>query len=665
MAAAAATVLLLATLRERRDAPALAFAALVLVFGLWALGRALEDTTPVGAMLATGALALLGTLLPVTASLLRGAPRFNPLYLHSLWVVPLAAGASLGSGHMPSDAARPAMAVWALIGLAAGARTLGRAALGTDEATPDATRLRYLTATQVAVLAAFAVDLAAWSLGRPRIATLIAGLLFLYGGYLHVARMRVRDLHQLMGNAVALTVMALGLAGSFTALWVWVGHRMDVFLFNAFVGSFVLLLFLEPMRAWVQQAMDRRFIAAKLELERAFRPLAERLPHILTLDDFLREAIETTEASGRIRASSIFLREDPHVGFQQVASFGLPPRRRVNLISTPAWVRALEADRVLLREEIEADRAQPRSPTHAARLDALLRTMDDLDAQLVLPLRTDASLVGFWTLTDLSDTEPFSSNEIGVLRQIAQQMGVTIENSKTFERVRARDHLAALGEMSAGLAHEIRNPLAAIRGSISLLEDPGDADPEEIRRVIVEEIERLDRVVDSFLDYASPPEGGVRKLDLGELVQYTAAAVARRHAGSGVELALDIEPDLPPISANPDQLESVIGNILQNAYEALDGSGHIRLTLRRVADGSEEFVELLCVDDGPGMDADTLERAFFPFFTTKATGTGLGLALCERLVQAQGGTILLRSSPGEKTEVAVRLPCAEREVPRS
>jgi signal transduction histidine kinase len=65
------------------------------------------------------------------------------------------------------------------------------------------------------------------------------------------------------------------------------------------------------------------------------------------------------------------------------------------------------------------------------------------------------------------------------------------------------------------------------------------------------------------------------------------------------------------------------------------------------------------------MDAHTLERAFFPFFTTKATGTGLGLALCERLVQAQGGTILLRSSPGEKTEVAVRLPCAEREVPRS
>src|SRR5262245_23871994 len=115
MAAAAATVLLLATLRERRDAPALAFAALTLAFGLWALGRAIEDSAPGGALLATGSLALLGTLLPVTASLLRSAKRFNPFYLHSLWIVPVAAAASLAIGHMPADAARYAMAVWALI----------------------------------------------------------------------------------------------------------------------------------------------------------------------------------------------------------------------------------------------------------------------------------------------------------------------------------------------------------------------------------------------------------------------------------------------------------------------------------------------------------------------------------------------------------------------
>jgi len=304
LAAAGGAGLVLASLRGRGDTPALAFSALTLAFGLWALGRA-HDAAPWGDLLATGSLALLGSLLPATASLLRGAPRFNPFYLHALWVVPLAAAVSLVTGHMPSDAARPAMALWALLGLAAGVRTLGRSPVGAEEASPESTRLRYLTAAQIAVLAAFAVDLAAWSLGRPRIATLGAGLLFLYFGYLHIARMRVRDLHQLMGNAVALSVMALGLAGSFTALWVWVGHRLDVFLLNAFVGSFVLLLFLEPMRDWVQQAMDQRFIAAKLELERAFRPLAERLPHILTLDDFLREVLETTEASGRIRASAM------------------------------------------------------------------------------------------------------------------------------------------------------------------------------------------------------------------------------------------------------------------------------------------------------------------------------------------------------------------------
>jgi signal transduction histidine kinase len=164
----------------------------------------------------------------------------------------------------------------------------------------------------------------------------------------------------------------------------------------------------------------------------------------------------------------------------------------VSLIRDPVWIEALESRPSLLLDELERARAQSTNDEEWRRLGLLYRTMRDLDAQLVLPLRAE-SLVGFWTLTDTREEEPFSTDEVRLLRGVADRVGVTIENSKTFERIRARDQLVSLGEMSAGLAHEIRNPLASIRGALAVLEDPEGPQDEDIQQVIVEEIQRLNR----------------------------------------------------------------------------------------------------------------------------------------------------------------------------
>ncbi len=660
MAVAATLVLVVATLRARRDVIALRFIALNACFALWCLARGATGLgQPMAPRLEGLALAGLGGLMPWTAAAFAGRSGWLDRVRPVLWLVPPALAVLLFGPEPTRPLGQIAATAWALWGALAGTLVLAR--LAPDPAvtrTPDATRLRYLAVAHAIALIGAGSDLLAWQLGAPRVGALLAPLLYLYAGYLHLARVRVADLRQLMGSAVSLTFLAGGLAASFAALWLWVGPRLDLFVFNAFVASFLLLLLLKPSREWIQHAMDRRFVAGRLELERILGPLRERLPHIFTLDELLSELLEALDRSSRLRASAVFLRDDPQVGFQQVGSVGLAPRRRVNLIRDPQWVEALESSEALLAEELEKTLAASKKPEESARLESLLRLTRELDAQLVLPLRTDTQLLGFWTLSDERSSEPFSSSELELLRQVADQIAVAISNSRTFERIRVRDRLAGLGEMAAGLAHEIRNPLATIRGAVAVIGDPDDEQAREFHDVIVEEIARLDRVVGTFLDYARPAAPPSPILELGEFVHRRARDVARAFSDGEVKLRVEIEPGLAATTVNSDQLERVITNLVLNAYQALAGKGTLRITVRRGEPDEElgECAEILVEDDGPGMDEATLERALVPFFTTKEEGTGLGLALCDRLVRAQGGVLTLRSRPDEGTTARIRLP---------
>jgi signal transduction histidine kinase len=663
MAAAAACVLIVATLARRRDATALGFVSLLLLFGAWSAGRgARAFALPLAAEAEALALAALGPAALLFAARLAGrvAPR--------RWIATALAVGSLGLAAAillrgPEDRAVAALTgAWASAGVLAGATILWRSRIppeGTES--PEGTRLRYLALCHALIPVAIALDLVALAWRAPRVATSFAALLYLYATYLHFARVRVVDLRQLTGNAIALGALAAALAGFFAALRVWVGPRVDLFLLDAFVVSFVLLMFAPAIRERVQRVIERRFGAGKIELERALEPLRERLSQIHTLDELLRDFLATLERTDRVTASSVYLRDDPSMGFQQSASIGMPPRPRVSLIRDPVFVAALEAGEALVEEDLDpsATRARPRS--EHARLETLRSALGQLHAQLILPLRAGTRLLGFWTLTDSGSAEAFSAAEIELLRDVADRTATSIENSKTFERIRTRDRYVSLGEMAAGLAHEIRNPLASIKGALAVLPPPEDEALRELHDVILEETARLDRVVGMFLDYTQPTLQPAKVEEPGCFVRDCVEAIGRRYPESEVGLRVDVEADLPAIAGDADQLETILANVLRNAYEALGGAGSIRVSVAavRTENGEAEGVEIGVADDGPGMDPDTLDRALVPFFTTKDRGTGLGLPLCERLVRAQGGSIALRSAPGQGTEVSIRLPACE------
>jgi two-component system sensor histidine kinase PilS (NtrC family) len=226
------------------------------------------------------------------------------------------------------------------------------------------------------------------------------------------------------------------------------------------------------------------------------------------------------------------------------------------------------------------------------------------------------------------------------------------------EKVKRGERLAVIGGVAAAVAHEIRNPLASISGSIELLRGAPQVGAENLQLmdIVVTEVDRLNRMLGELLEYARPRDLLTIELELGGVLEETARVFAQDRTFEKVRLTLDLDPEAArtPVSADPSQLRQVVWNLLRNAAESMPGGGEVRVELGR--DG--EFAELRVVDGGVGISPEDQEHIFEPFFTTKTRGTGLGLATVNRIVTEHGGQVTVRSSPGRGTTVALRLPVA-------
>jgi two-component system sensor histidine kinase PilS (NtrC family) len=226
------------------------------------------------------------------------------------------------------------------------------------------------------------------------------------------------------------------------------------------------------------------------------------------------------------------------------------------------------------------------------------------------------------------------------------------------EQLRRSERLGAVGQLAAGLAHEIRNPLASLSGAVELLsadlraEDDGSRRLAEIVRC---ETARLNRLVTDFLTYARPGPGELERVELAGLFRELEELWRSGEQGN---VALRMEtPSGIAVRANPDQLRQVLWNLLRNAAEAEPVDAGVRVSAEPVGvDG--ERVEICVEDRGSGIPADELERVFEPFYTTKPKGTGLGLATVHRIIEAHGGSLAIDSVPGRGTRVRFRLPAA-------
>ena len=230
------------------------------------------------------------------------------------------------------------------------------------------------------------------------------------------------------------------------------------------------------------------------------------------------------------------------------------------------------------------------------------------------------------------------------------------------ERERLRDRLAAVGEMAAVIAHEVKNPLAGIEVMAGLLRRkiPDAPDAQMVLTDIISEAKMANAIVQEVLDFVRPIRLQVDHTAVTDAVQGAIQLADSKGKRGNVDVDVAISAGLPHINADQHQITQVFTNLLMNAYEAMGGKGQVAISAEmiRIEDGSDgrEAVLVEFADNGPGIPPDVAEKVFDPFFTTKAQGSGLGLAIVRKIVDAHDGRIDLRTTPGQGTTIRVTLP---------
>jgi two-component system, NtrC family, sensor histidine kinase HydH len=506
-------------------------------------------------------------------------------------------------------------------------------------------------------------------------------ILYLYFLSQTLFRYRLLDLNELVGKMVVLAslVVILTVVYGLLLLWVGGGKQQGLFILNTVVASFVILILFEPVRTLLENAINQWLVRERHELRFRMDNLRRELMNVIDVRDLVRRILSSLEQSRRITHAAIYLLDQEGTGYELIGFVGPRPADRLDVATRRPFFDRLRSNPVML-EALERELAQMESggaapQTEVETLDVIARTLAEMNGSIAVPIvsspdRPDAAgemLLGVLVLRDERMRNAFGLDDLDLFRMLAAQAAITIENSRVYERMKERDRLAALGEMAAGLAHEIRNPLGAIKGAAQLLVSADgkpvpEQRPDEFLHIIVEEVNRLNRVVTQFLDYARPYKGDASEVSINDVVRRTVTLLEGEGKAGHVRFDVRLDESVPPIRGDAEQLRQVFLNLGLNALQAMPQGGKLTIgtqvrSPQRLGTGA--FVEVRFQDSGVGIAREHLKNLFIPFFTTKEKGTGLGLPISQRIVTQHGGVIEVRSEPGRGTTFFVFLPVAE------
>jgi signal transduction histidine kinase len=255
-------------------------------------------------------------------------------------------------------------------------------------------------------------------------------------------------------------------------------------------------------------------------------------------------------------------------------------------------------------------------------------------------------------------------DEVGQLISSFDSMVDNLDSAKKeldqlhFQQMERADRLASVGEMAAGIAHEIKNPLTGIAAAITIIKDdfnPDDPKTEIINEVL-EQITRLDKTVNDLLFFGKPSQPEPTFTNINMLVEKTLMFASQHRSGKEIEKRLELDETLPAVYVDPKQIQQVFLNLILNAFQAMQNGGMVTVGTSMVERDGKPWARVSIADTGPGIPEQILSKIFTPFFTTKAQGTGLGLAICHKLVTQHGGHISVTSEDGKGTVFTIDLP---------
>jgi signal transduction histidine kinase len=286
---------------------------------------------------------------------------------------------------------------------------------------------------------------------------------------------------------------------------------------------------------------------------------------------------------------------------------------------------------------------------------------------LIYPFIVMNQVRGMACICSKENDVPFGSNELQYLKIFFDQAGFAFENALLYQVQKERtrkmyraDRLATLGELAAGAAHEIRNPLTSIRSSIQFLRKKlKDSTDIEMANDLIAEVDRINEIIEGMLSFAKPQPLKKENTQLKTILLQTIQLVSNTARKEGIEISLNYQAEREDIFADPSQLKQVFLNIIMNSIQAIENK-HGKIEINIVySEGQNKYTPEYLIeinDNGKGISDENIDKIFDPFYTTKNEGTGLGLSISYGIINQHGGDIEFFSNPGKSTTAKIRIP---------
>jgi signal transduction histidine kinase len=430
---------------------------------------------------------------------------------------------------------------------------------------------------------------------------------------------------------------------------------------QAVVIGFGLVVMLPRFLPRAERMMQERLFGGRYGYQDALAGLVRELSTLATIDQLLSTVTTTVHSQMQVSRVMVLMQDVLSGDYKLQAQSGLGPQDDADaftLKEDAAIVKWLLGKRdVLVREEM-ARRVAPWLQQH------LETELDRLKVNVCVPMILEQRLVGILCLGEKLNRGMFFVSDLRVLETLATEVALAVKYRRMEDEVSRKNRLVELGTIAAGVAHEIRNPLASIKTFAQLMPDRMD-DPEfknEFSKLVLKDVDRITKVIESMLAFARPAQVTMGDHLANDLVEEAILLVQPRLKSKRIELTREFHGN-PVMKVDKHQILQVLVNILSNATDALHEQGKIRVAtgvsqrnLGGDGDRNQNYAVIEVSDNGPGIPPAVRGRLFDPFFTTKKEGTGLGLSISQKIVRDHGGAITVSSVEGKGSSFQVNLP---------
>jgi signal transduction histidine kinase len=424
---------------------------------------------------------------------------------------------------------------------------------------------------------------------------------------------------------------------------------------------FIASYFFPQVKVKAERTIEQYIFKNKFDYKKTISDLSKAMVSILNINELCWKIITTTTEAMQVKTATIFILHEEESCYKLFESIGVNQDMMVRSYpkDDPFFRWLEERNEIFVREELERH-----SPVTEAR--KAVERLKEMDAEICIPLVAKKKLIGIISLGMKGKGEMYTHEDIELLTTMSNQATVSLENARLYEdlyrakvQMQRADRLASLGTLTAGLAHEIRNPLVAIKTFTQLL--PERFDDSEFREhflsVTAGEVDRIASLVTELLDFARPSQPKLNREDLNQIVEKMMLLVDTESHKKNVQIVKDFNDFLPPVVLDREQIKQVLLNVLLNAVDATPEDGTIFVETAPIKkNGSLDYVQIVIKDTGRGIPAEDLDKVFTPFFTTKHEGSGLGLAISHQIIQEHHGNIEVESTKNQGTTFRINLP---------